>query len=137
MTDLLDFETCQMIGARIAGASVRKIAELFGIAKSTVSIVMTAFVKEWKTSSLKQNSGRKRKLSDRNRQTHAGIIRKDHKCTDPNITEEFNDHHKNPGSSNIVRKDMPKATFLGRVAIRKPYKNKFVCSWYFHYIYNF
>ena len=48
-------------GVRIAGASVRKTAELFGVTKSTVSNLMAAFEKEGKTSSQKQNSGRKRK----------------------------------------------------------------------------
>ena len=38
----------------MAGASVTEIAEFFGVAKSTVSKVMTAFEKEEKTSSLKQ-----------------------------------------------------------------------------------
>ena len=50
----------------MAGVSVTKIAELFD---DSVSKVMTVFDKEGKTSSLKQNSGRKRKLSDKDRRT--------------------------------------------------------------------
>ena len=45
----------------MAGASVTKTAELFTVERNTVWKVMTAFEKEGKTSSLKQNSGRKRK----------------------------------------------------------------------------
>ena len=45
MADLLDFQRDQIIGARIAGACVTKIAELFGIGWCTVLKVMTAFVK--------------------------------------------------------------------------------------------
>ena len=58
MADLSDFKRGQNVGARIAGASVTKTAELFGVTRSTVAKVMIAFEKEGKTFSLKQNSGR-------------------------------------------------------------------------------
>ena len=80
---------------------------------------MTAYEKG-KISSLKQNSGRKRKLLDRNRRTLKRIVRKDLKNTVPKITVELNDHFKNPVSSKTVRREQPKAGFHGRAAIRKP-----------------
>ena len=64
MADLSHFERGQIVGARMRGASVTKSAKLFGVAKSSDSSVMSAFEKEGKTSWLKQNSGRKRKLSN-------------------------------------------------------------------------
>ena len=85
----------------MAGTNITK---LFGAARSTVLKVMTAFEKEGKTSSLKQNSGRKRKLSDRDRRSLTQIVRKNHKNTAPKITADPNDLHENPVSSKTVRR---------------------------------
>ena len=85
----------------MAGASVTKNAELFGVANSSVSKVMRAFEIEGKTSP-KQNSGKKRKLSDRDRRTLTWIVSKDHKNTDPKITAELNDSIENSVSLKTV-----------------------------------
>ena len=90
MVDQSDFKRGQFAGACMAGASITKTTELFGVARSTVSKVITIFEK--KTSLLKKNPGRKRKLSDRDCQTLTRIVRKDHKNTIPKITTEFNDY---------------------------------------------
>ena len=61
MTDLSDFKKGQDVGARMAGASVTKTAQMLNISRGTVSKVMTAFEKHSKILSLKRNSGRKKK----------------------------------------------------------------------------
>ena len=81
---------------------------------------MTAFQKQGKiNSSLKQNSGRKQKLSDWDRQTFRLIVGKDHKNTAPKNTTELNDRLENPVSSKTVRRERRKTRFHGRAAIRK------------------
>ena len=85
MVDLSDFKRGQFVDARMADACVTKTTELFGLPRSTIFKVLTAFEKEGKTSSLKQKSGRYRKLSDWDHQTSTWIVRKDHKNTAPKI----------------------------------------------------
>ena len=96
MADLSNFKRVQIVSAHMTDASGTKMVELFGVARSTVSKVMTAFEKERKISSLKQNSGRKRKLSDSDSRTLTWIVKKNHKNTAPKITRELNDHLENP-----------------------------------------
>ena len=50
MTDLSNFKSGQIVAACMAGASVTKTVEVFGVARSSVSKLMTAFKKEGKIS---------------------------------------------------------------------------------------
>ena len=87
MADQLDFKRGWIVGVRMAGSSVIKTAELFGVAMITVSKVMTAFEKDGETSTLKQNSGRKRKLSDRDCRTLTRVVWKEQKNTDKKLQQ--------------------------------------------------
>ena len=48
MADLSDVKRGQIVGVRMAGSSVTKTAELFGVARSSVSKVIRTFEKEGK-----------------------------------------------------------------------------------------
>ena len=61
MGGLSEFQRGQIVGARLAGASVTKKATLLGVSREAVSKVMT--------SSAKRNSGRKQTRSERNCRT--------------------------------------------------------------------
>ena len=113
MPDLLNFKRSHIVGARMAGASITKNTKLFGVAKITVSIVMTALEKQGKTFSLKQ--------SDRDRRSLTWIVRKTHKNTAPKITAENTFPQKTQFPQKIVRRELHKAGFHRRAAIRKPY----------------
>ena len=62
MGDLFDFQRGQIVGARIAGATIIETAQLLEISRGTVSKVMTAYEKEGKTSYAKHKSGRSSSL---------------------------------------------------------------------------
>jgi transposase len=65
MGDLSDIEREQMVGARLAGASVIKTAALLGVSRATVPKVMSAYTNHGKTATAKRNSGWKSTLTER------------------------------------------------------------------------
>jgi hypothetical protein len=67
--DLSDFERGQIVGARLAGASVTKTATLLGVLRAIVSKVMLAYTNHGKTMSAKTNSGRNSSPTERDRRT--------------------------------------------------------------------
>ena len=76
----------------MVGASVTKTIQMFGISRGTVSKVMIAFEKKKENVSAKYNSGRKPKLSERDRQNLYRIVRKHRRTTVLKITSEINEH---------------------------------------------
>ena len=124
MANLTDFQRGQIVGARMAGASVTETARMLSVARGTVSKVMNAFKREGKTSSEKHKSGRKMKMSERARRTLKRIVREDRKTTAPKITAELNKHLQDPVSTKTVRRELHKSGFHGRAGIRKPLLSK-------------
>jgi len=56
------------MGASLAGTSVTSTAKLFGIFRTRVFMMMTAYTEHSKASSVKNNSGRKPKVNHRDSQ---------------------------------------------------------------------
>jgi transposase len=87
---LIDFERGQMIGARLAGASVTQTATSLGVSRATVSKVMSAHTNHGKTTSANRDSGRKSTLTERDRHILRRIVLKNHRTTAAQVTGQQN-----------------------------------------------
>jgi predicted transcriptional regulator len=98
MGDLSDFQTGQMVGAHLTGASVTKMSTLLGVSRPAVSKVMTSYTNHGKTSSAKRNNGQKPKVSERDLCTLKRIV-----STAANVAAELLIHREDPVSAKTVR----------------------------------
>ena len=64
MEDSPEFQRGQIVGARLAGASVIKTATLLRVCRAAVSKVMTTYTNHGKTSA-RRKSGQKPKVNER------------------------------------------------------------------------
>ncbi|GFU87673.1 transposable element Tcb1 transposase [Trichonephila clavipes] len=91
-----------------------------GRARSTVSAVMTAYKKCGNVTSGKHNSGRKRKLTDRDKRVLTRIVARKREQSLSQITSEGNSYLRNPISARTVQRELHASNLYGRVGIRKP-----------------
>ena len=100
MGDFLDFQRGQIVGVRLAGASVTKTATSLGVSRAAVPKVITTYTNHGRMSSAKRKSGLKPKLSERVHRTLKRIVSINHRSTAAKVTAELNIHledrfHKN------------------------------------------
>ncbi|GFS99050.1 transposable element Tcb2 transposase [Trichonephila clavipes] len=99
---------------RCAGCSVTETAIYLGRARSTVSAVMTAYKKCGNVTPGKHNSGRKRKLTDRDKRVLTRIDARKRKQSLSQITSEVNSHLRNPISARTVQRELHASNLYGR-----------------------
>jgi transposase len=89
---LSDFEREQIVGARLAVASVTKTTTVSGVSRATVYKVMSAYTNHGKTTSAEWNSGRKSTLTEKYRCTLRWTVSKNHRTTAAQLRAELNIH---------------------------------------------
>jgi hypothetical protein len=99
---LSNFETGQIVGARLDGASVTETTTLLSAVRTTFSKVVSAYMNHGKTSSAKRNNGRKSTLTERDHHTLRRIASKNHRTTVVQVTAELNIHLEDPVSTRTV-----------------------------------
>jgi transposase len=118
MGDLSYFERGQVVGARLAGASVTKTAILLGLSRAKVSKVISAYMNHGETSA-KRNSGRKSTLTEGVCRTLRMIVSKNYRTTAAHVTAEPNIHLQDPFSTKTVRRQLHKSNIHSRAATAK------------------
>ena len=118
MSNLPEFQRGQIVGARLAGASVTKSATSLGASRAAVSKVTMEYTPHGKISSAKRNSGRKPKPRKRDRRTLKRILSNNH-STAAKVTAELV-HLEDPVSTTTVRRKLHKSNIQGTATIAKP-----------------
>ena len=115
---LSNCQTRQIFGARFAEVCVTETA-LLGVSRAVVLKVVTAYTNHGKTSSAEGNSGRKPKLSERDRRTMKWAVSKKHRITAAKVRAELNIHLEGHVSTKTTRREIHRPNNHGRVAIAK------------------
>ncbi len=101
--DLSDFERGMAVGARRAGLSISKAAELLGFSSKTISIVYREWSEKEKISSERQLCGRKCLVDVRGQRRMGRLVRDERKATVTQITTRYNQGMQNTISEYTTR----------------------------------
>ena len=117
--ELLVGERWKIVNFHREKHSIRKISELTGIAKSTVSDTIARFKKNNSCSSLPR-SGRPPVISASDNRYLKLCALRDRRQSLDILTENLNKHRKFPVCQTVVRNALLSWSLYGRVAARKP-----------------
>ncbi len=112
--DLSDFERGMVVGARLAGLSTSKTADLLEFSHTTISRVYREWSQKEKISSERQLCGRKCLVDVRGQRRMGRLVRDDRKATVTQITTRYNQGMQNTISERTTRRTLKQMGYSSR-----------------------
>ncbi len=118
--DLIDFERAMVVGARWAGLSISKTADLLGFLRTTISRVYREWYEKEKISNERQLCGRKCLVDVRGQRRMGRLVRDDRKATVTQIITHYNQGMQNTISEHTTRRPLKQMGYSSRRPHRVP-----------------
>ena len=118
--EISEFDRGRVVGAHDAGMSIRNIADIYNVSKTTVHRIIQEF-EEYGLTKAQPRSGRPQEFDDRDKRHLVQLVEKDHSAPLHQIVTQMQDITQKTVSTSTVRCTLHTEGYAGRVSLRKPF----------------